>query len=88
MGMFKNLSGVWPAPEHVKQVLERGQQAWDDGRPSFVYRQIATAGLSEEGLNDVLDGLLAIGWQLHSQSLAYNQTGLNTEIGLFVFLRP
>lgn len=88
MGLLKAARGNWPGPEHVAKTLELGRQAWESGRPSFVYRQIATSGLSEEGLNDALGGLLKIGWVLHSHSMVFNQTGLNTEVAMFVFLRP
>jgi hypothetical protein len=87
MGLMKALKGNWPEPEHVVATLERAKAAWDADRASFVYRQSATSYLSEEGLNDALDGILDLGWQLHSTSLAYNQTGLNVEVALFVFVR-
>jgi len=87
-GLFSAMGGSWPLPEHVAQVLGRGDKAWQQGRRSFVYRQTALSGLNEGGLNDVVDGLLEIGWELKDTSLAFNTVGLNTEVIVMVFLRP
>ncbi len=88
MGVLKGLGGEWPQPEHVKRKVEQAEQAWNDGLLCFVYKQIATSGLSEEGLNDALDGILRIGWVLHSTALSFNTVGMNKEVALFTFLRP
>ena len=88
MGILKAMGGSWPMPEHVEKVVARAAKAKAEGRRAFVWRQIATSGLSEEGLNDALDQILEMGWRLESTALSFNTVGMNTEVALFVFLAP
>lgn len=88
MGLLKALGGTWPGPEHVRQVVERAAAAKADGRLSFVWRQEATSHLNDEGLNDALDGILGLGWLLHSVAMTMNTVAMDTEVALFVFVRP
>lgn len=88
MGILKAMGGSWPLPEHVEKVVDRARSAWSDGRPTFVWRQIATSGLNEDGINDALDKILGVGWSLHTVTTHFNTVGLNAEVGLFIFTRP
>ena len=88
MGLLKALGGSWPLPEHVAEVVERARKAKAEGRRCFVWRQIATSGLNEEGVADALEQIMAMGWHLHSTALTFNTVAMNTEVGLFVFVAP
>lgn len=44
--------------------------------------------MNEKGLNDAIDGILRMGWTLHSTALSFNTVAMNKEVGLFTFLRP
>ncbi|HWH35486.1 MAG TPA: hypothetical protein VNT56_09250 [Acidimicrobiales bacterium] len=86
-GFFKALDGDWPQPQHYQAIVERAERLWSEGKSTFVYRQQATSHLNEDGLTEVLDRIVAIGWRLHSTALSFNKVALNTEVALFVFVR-
>jgi hypothetical protein len=85
---MKTFGGEWPLAESVPGIVERARRAWDEQRPSFVYRQVATSGLSQDGLNDVIDALLRMGWRIGGTALTFNTVGMRMEVGLYTFVRP
>jgi hypothetical protein len=88
LGILKAMGGSWPLPEHVAKVVERASEAKAAGRRCFVWRQIATSGLNEAGVADVIEQVTAMGWRLHSTALTFNTVAMNTEVGLFIFMAP
>jgi hypothetical protein len=56
---------------------EDAQTAWDQGKLAYVFKLPAISLMSGEEATDIIDGVLRIGWQLHSTGHA-----------MLTFLRP
>jgi hypothetical protein len=86
MGLIKGMSFADPA--QIRAAVDKAQDAWDAGKRCYIFRSMAMSILKPEGLNDAVDAMLRMGWDLHSTALVFNTTGLNSEQAMFTFLRP
>jgi hypothetical protein len=80
------MTGV--TPEQVAGAVEAAQESWDSDRLAHVYKASALTDLEADGLTEVLDGILRIGWVLHSASMGGRTVGPNAQQAMFVFTRP
>jgi len=89
MGLFKSMDDrlAGKGAKIIEAAIARAKSAWDGGRRCYIYKPSAMATLAEDGLSEAVDGILAVGWKLHSTALNYHGIG-STEIAMFTFLRP
>jgi hypothetical protein len=80
------MTGV--SPDQVTSAVEAARASWDAGRRTHVYIASAPARLEDGGLTEALDGILELGWILHSSSLGMSTVGPNSQQAMFVFARP
>lgn len=68
--------------------LRDAQTAWDSGRATFVLRYSKPTGFDTVEVNDLLDAVLGIGWQIAFFSTHFTTVMLNSEVAVMVFERP
>lgn len=90
MGFFKSLEDAFAGKgaAGVEAAIAQAKAAWDGGRRCYIYKPTAMTKLVADGLNEAVEGFLAVGWKLHSTALVYNTKGIATEEAMFTFLRP
>jgi hypothetical protein len=80
------MTGV--SPDQVTSAIEAARVSWTAGRRTHVYIASALARLEDNGLAEALDGILDIGWVLHSSALGMSTVGPNSQQAMFVFTHP
>jgi hypothetical protein len=80
------MTGV--SPDQVTSAVEAARASWTAGRLAHVYKASALTDLEADGLTEVLDEILRIGWALHSVSMGGRTVGPNAQQAMFVFTRP
>jgi hypothetical protein len=75
------------SPEQVEKELAAARRAWDAGRLAHVYMPTALATFEADGIDEALNGILEIGWKLHSTAMGTTTVGPNMQHAMFVFLR-
>jgi hypothetical protein len=72
--------------ERQKDPVPFAQAAWDEGRLCFTWKLTQVHNANAEDLDDGIEQLLRVGWDLRSASLSHNQHGAETIV--FAFVRP
>jgi hypothetical protein len=74
-------------PARLAHSITEARAAWDDGRPTFVYRYAAPKGWDSGVLNEALNEIVEVGWQLTHFSTHQSTQMLNAEVAIAVFER-
>lgn len=86
MGLFS-----YSDQELSERAISAAQSAWDDQRRVFACRLRNGVGSKNDPdvlLNLAVNGIVAIGWELHSLTPFINTIGPNNETVLLTFQRP
>lgn len=77
--------------EHADKAIEASRAAWDEGRRHFVHELRAASSTKNDFGNTVglaIDGIVDVGWRLHSVTPFVNTLGPNNKEVLLTFERP
>ncbi|HEV2809343.1 MAG TPA: hypothetical protein VGV93_02960 [Acidimicrobiales bacterium] len=75
----------------ASKAAEAAKEAWDAGLLAYVFapHTAFSSNPSSEALSAEVDGIMRIGWRLHSTAMTFvDKTGLNNVTMMFTFVRP
>ena len=76
------------SPGQAAAAIAAAQKSWDADLLIHIYKASALTDLEADGLAEVIDGILRVGWSLHSTAMGVRTVGPNAQQALFVFTRP